>query len=110
MSVMVCSQPGCPAVVPRVPRGRRRCDTHQRQAEQARGTTEQRGYGAAHRHKARARAIAQATPATPCARCGQPLGDAYRSAHLDHTDDRQGYLGLSHAACNLSAAGKASHR
>jgi hypothetical protein len=23
--------------------------------------------------------------------------------HLDHTDDRRGYLGLSHAACNTSA-------
>jgi hypothetical protein len=28
--------------------------------------------------------------------------------HLDHTDDRQGYRGLAHALCNLSAAGLAS--
>lgn len=37
-----------------------------------------------------------------CPRCGGLL-DATMDLHLDHTDDRTGYLGLSHALCNLRA-------
>lgn len=44
--------------------------------------------------------------AIPCARCGHPVG---RDFHLDHTDDRTGYLGPSHPSCNLRAAGLAAH-
>jgi hypothetical protein len=28
--------------------------------------------------------------------------------HLDHTDDRTGYIGIVHAHCNLSRAGRRS--
>jgi putative intracellular protease/amidase len=44
-----------------------------------------------------------------CARCDLLIlpGGAWA---LDHTDDRTGYLGPSHEACNTSAGGKAAHR
>ena len=38
-------------------------------------------------------------PGQPCARCGLPMYVA-QLLDLDHTDDRTGYLGLSHRACN----------
>jgi hypothetical protein len=38
-------------------------------------------------------------PGQPCARCGQPMY-VTQLLDLDHTDDRAGYLGLSHRACN----------
>ncbi len=56
------------------------------------------GYGAAHR-RARARALAAWQDGDPCARCAGPMSHG-TPVHLDHTDDRTGYLGLSHAACN----------
>lgn len=64
-----------------------------------RGTTSQRGYGSAHQ---RTRiAIAQSVNAghARCARCGKPIrvGQPW---DLDHTDNRNGYLGASHATCN----------
>ncbi|MGQ0465503.1 MAG: hypothetical protein ACT4QG_09300 [Sporichthyaceae bacterium] len=45
----------------------------------------------------------------PCVRCGHPLrtGDA---VDLDHTDDRGGYLGLAHAACNRRAGARKGNR
>jgi hypothetical protein len=43
-----------------------------------------------------------------CARCPEFI-NPLEPWHLDHTDDRTGYLGASHAACNLSAAGSAAH-
>ena len=38
-------------------------------------------------------------PGQPCARCGLPMYPT-QLLDLDHTDDRAGYLGLSHRACN----------
>jgi hypothetical protein len=38
-------------------------------------------------------------PGQPCARCGLPMY-VTQLLDLDHTDDRSGYLGLSHRACN----------
>lgn len=38
-------------------------------------------------------------PGQPCARCGLPMYVS-QLLDLDHTDDRAGYLGLSHRACN----------
>lgn len=66
-----------------------------------RGTTTQRGYGYAHRLARREahRLLAQ-LGSVPCARrCGKPvvIGQPF---DLDHTDDRAGYLGISHASCN----------
>ncbi len=100
----VCSEPACPVLVTEGGR----CAEHRRQADRARGTRQQRGYDRTH-ERARRRALLRANAASPCARCGQPLGPNYRTAHLDHTDDRSGYLGLSHAACNTAAGGVAAH-
>lgn len=36
-----------------------------------------------------------------CPRCGDPVTGSW---HLDHTDDRAGYLGPAHAECNLLAS------
>lgn len=62
----------------------------------------------------RARAMARATPMTKCARCKLPLGrdlvDRPHLIHYDHTDDRTGYLGLSHDLCDKRAAGHAAAR
>jgi hypothetical protein len=99
----VCSQPECPTLGPN-----RRCDDHARQAEQRRGSRQQRGYDAEHdRLRARWKPKVERCE-VDCARCGQRiwLGQAW---HLDHTDDRTGYLGPSHQACNTSAGGKAAH-
>ena len=100
----VCAEPGCPelSLTPR-------CTAHTREVDRARGTRQQRGYDAAHM-KLRAswkRKVDRCE--VNCARCGQLIlpGEKF---HLDHTDDRTGYLGPSHERCNLSAAGKAAHR
>ncbi len=39
---------------------------------------------------------------TPCCRCGQALTPPVQ---LDHSDDGNGYLGLSHKSCNARAGG-----
>jgi hypothetical protein len=55
-------------------------------------------------HQQRRAAIAPLLNAgkATCARCGEPIarGDDW---HVDHTDARDGYLGVSHAGCNLAA-------
>jgi hypothetical protein len=44
-----------------------------------------------------------------CSRCGRPISP-HEQWHLDHADNRQGYLGVAHAYCNLRAAGIKSQR
>ena len=72
------------------------------------GTTAQRGYGTAHQ-QTRARLLKAWRPGDPCARCGQPMlyrwlltpdGKKVSALDLGHTDDRAGYTGLEHRACN----------
>jgi hypothetical protein len=100
----VCPEPGCPE-----PTAGGRCDTHRAQYERRRGTRQQRGYDQTH-VKLRAnwkRKVDRCE--VKCARCRQLIlpGETW---HLDHTDDRAGYLGPSHERCNTSAGGKAAHR
>lgn len=64
----------------------------------------ERGYGGAHK-TTRKRYIAAHKPGDPCARCGDPMWDDVRLLDLDHNDERTGYLGLSHRACNRRTAG-----
>lgn len=63
-----------------------------------RPSTTERGYGADHQ-RIRRRALEELIEGTPCPRCQEPM-TRDQALDLDHTDDRSGYLGLSHAACN----------
>jgi len=72
------------------------------------GTTA-RGYGAAHK-KARKAGLPAAYGKT-CSRYGQDpkcpgVMRPGQRLELDHTDDRQGYRGFSHAACNARASSR----
>src|SRR6266702_1480996 len=49
--------------------------------------------------------LAELQDGDPCARCGESMFRT-QTLHLDHTDDRTGYLGLSHAECNIRAASR----
>lgn len=73
-----------------------------------------REYASREHIEGRARAMAQATPLTRCARCRLPLGrdliERPDRINYDHRDDREGYLGLSHELCNKRAAGYAAAR
>ncbi len=103
MAMRVCPVPGCPVLVKQG-----RCADHRLDTYAVRGTDRERGYGGPHK-TARKRALASYHPDDPCPRCGHPLGDNPAALDLDHTDDRTGYLGLSHRRCNRSAAGQAAH-
>ena len=97
----ICAKPGCPAVA-----DGSYCTTHRREADAARGTREQRGYGNEHVKLRRQWAPIVASGAATCARFKQPIyiGQAWA---LDHDDtDRTKYLGPSHATCNNVAGGK----
>ena len=105
MSKRVCSQPGCATLIDTSGY----CPTHARERDKARGSKQARGYGQSHvKERAKWAAIIARMPVL-CSRCRQPIS-AGMDWHLDHTDDRHGYRGPSHATCNLSAAGKAAHR
>lgn len=79
-----------------------RCPTHTR-------TTTQRGYGWTHQ-QARALALQDYDPDTPCPRCGLPLGEDVRALALDHNDsNRATYNGLAHALCNSTKRELGSH-
>ena len=96
MSKRVCAEPGCPAI-----QDESRCPEHRRQRERKRGTRQQRGYDAAH-VKLRAKwARKVATGRVDCARCHKRISPL-DEWHLDHADDRAGYLGPSHALCNVA--------
>ncbi len=100
-----CSVPGCPVLVS----GRPRCTEHQREWEKARGSRQDRGYDKHHDEL-----VVRLTPqaygqicASPS--CGQRMLPGQK-LHLMHNADRTGYLGMGHAWCNASDAGKAAHR
>ena len=64
------------------------------------GATSRGGWGNAHqRRRAAIAPLVNAGKAT-CARCLEPIHQG-EEWHLDHNDTRDGYLGVSHAACNL---------
>lgn len=92
----MCAEHGCPELTHTT-----RCPTHTRAKDKARGTRQQRGYDATHERLRAKWARKVATGQVNCARCGKRI-TTLEPWHLDHTDDRTGYLGPSHVACNTS--------
>lgn len=87
-----------------------RCTTEQRRAAEAdRPSTTDRGYGTDHQRERRRWARIVAKGGVRCARCPR-LIDPNEPWHLDHNDDRTGYLGPSHADCNDRAAARKRNR
>jgi hypothetical protein len=73
-------------------------------ASRWRPNTTERGYGEDHQ-AARARLEPFVLAGNvKCARCGETIVPG-ESWHLDHRDDRRGYLGPTHRRCNLHAGG-----
>ena len=70
-----------------------------------RGTTGQRGYGLKHKTQ-RAKWVKRVDAGgVDCARCGQPI-EPGRPWDLGHTEDRTGWTGPEHRACNRKAGGR----
>ena len=84
------------------------CGKHMAEADKARGTQAQRGYGIQHqRLRARWKRRLDREP-WPCARCGLPIltGQPW---DLGHADDRKSWTGPEHQACNRATAGRTPH-
>ena len=64
------------------------------------GATTRGGWGKNHQRRRAALVPYVNTGKATCVRCNEPIdpGDDW---HLDHNDSRDGYLGVSHARCNL---------
>ena len=98
----VCSEPGCPTLIPDAGR----CPTHARAIDRARGTRQARGYGPEHdRLRAQWKPKVE-TGNVRCARCRRFInpGDAWDLGHDD--EDRSKYTGPEHQACNRATAGR----
>jgi len=105
MALRVCSEPGCPILVPR---GTSRCADHQRQVERARGTRQARGYDADHdRLRAAWQAQLDAGARMTCWRpdCHTVIDPS--NWHLGHDDnDRTIYRGPECVPCNTATSGR----
>jgi hypothetical protein len=76
-------------------------------ARWAKQSRSRRGYGGAHKAiREQYRKAIDANQVVLCARCRRRILPGQKF-HLDHSADRRSYLGVSHARCNLVAAGKA---
>lgn len=69
-------------------------------------STTERGYG--YEHQRMRRALLPSMPGSACTRCGKTLREGDK-VDLDHLDDRSGYKGFAHSACNRSAGGRKAH-
>jgi hypothetical protein len=67
------------------------------------GGTTKGGWG--NQHQKLRKALLPSAYGKPCARCGLPMLPG-QVLHLDHNDDRTGWIGFSHAKCNLRAAAR----
>lgn len=107
MANRVCRD--CPAIIPATAY-KGRCPKHARQADKARGTKAERGYDASYHQQRRAWQRRMNTgERVTCWRCDEPIDPEHW--HLGHDDDDRTVLrGPECPPCNLSAAGKASHR
>jgi hypothetical protein len=99
----VCAEPGCPAITDTT-----RCTEHTRQRDRARGTRQQRGYGADH-DRLRA-AWQRELDNGAIIYCWRPDCDrridptAWHLGHDDH--DRTIYRGPECVPCNTATAGR----
>lgn len=103
----LCPEPRCPNESARKSGGP--CAKHLKERETARGSRQERGYDARHEaERAKWKPVVEAGQAI-CAKCRKPIA-ADADWHMGHSDDRRFWTGPEHAFCNLSAAGRASHR
>jgi len=100
----ICAKAGCPRVA-----DGRYCPVHNAAYEAERGSREARGYDHKHRELRKQWAPKVAQGNIPCAKCKQVI-TTYQRWHLGHTDDRTAWTGPEHEHCNLSDAGRRSHR
>lgn len=101
MTRRVCPVPGCPTLT-----DGGRCPVHRAEVEQARGTRQQRGYGAEHEAERARWAPLVASGHVRCWRCKQPI-DPTKEWDLGHDDqDRTKHRGPEHPACNRATAGR----
>jgi hypothetical protein len=96
MAKRVCTEPGCGLLVEHGVRDGR-CDDCRRAKDKARGTRQQRGYGAEH-DALRAELLPEAY-GQRCHLCNERMWPHQQLA-LDHTEDRTGYRGIVHLTCN----------
>ncbi len=78
-----CSRPLCPELVP----GGGYCPAHAREADEARGTADERGYDVKWR-RVRAAYIKSRGPSPQCDECGRTSDEAGGSLEVDHLDGR----------------------
>ena len=102
----VCLEPGCPALTRST-----RCRDHERAKDKARGTRQERGYGAEHDAlRAEWQRRMDAGERVPCWRCalkGTPHDVDPTDWHLGHDDhDRSVYRGPECPAGNLGAVSR----
>jgi hypothetical protein len=73
------------------------------------GKTKARGYGGKHQELRKAWVRIVGAGEAWCSRCGKWI-DPESAWDLDHEDDRNGYRGPAHRACNRATAGRSRHR
>jgi hypothetical protein len=104
MARKVCAVAGCPVLT-----DSSYCREHRAERERARGTRQQRGYGADHdRRRAAIVNAMNAGTVVRCIDCRTVLTP--QTLHLGHTDDRTAYRGAQCVQCNDGEAGRKSHR
>jgi hypothetical protein len=64
-----------------------------------------RSYGSTHQAERKRWGLVVEAGHAVCCRCSLPIAPG-AAFHLDHRDDRLGYVGVSHASCNLRAAAR----
>lgn len=74
------------------------CQAAATTARNARANTTARGYGSQHQAE-RARLLTLWQPGDACVLCTRPMNSS-RGLDLAHNEDRTGYKGLAHGACN----------
>ena len=98
-ALRVCPVAGCPELTPGG-----RCAGHRQQAEQRRGTRQQRGYGPEHDAERRRWAPKVGAGEVDChaPTCVMPTRRIQPGQDWDlgHTDDRRTWRGPEHARCN----------